>query len=285
MTKLYNINSLPSDYAQIAALYDEHKAKGYEKISVELHQWFKANMAAPLGAVLDLLADNLNTVVFEEIDDPIKAILQKNGFLSYFGYPQSRDTYGTTIPYQKMRPDDGRYFREYVSTQFLSRPELPSMRVGLGRKMTEAMLELFNNAQIHSETKHIYTSGQFFPLQATVEFCLVDTGIGFRQNFINRFGKKIKAVEAIRWAIKDRTTTKKEISGGIGLAILHEFVQLNKGKLQIISHDGFYQADSSGEQLETLAQGFPGTIVTISCRTDDTHDYALVNEPNKTDIF
>ncbi|CAK0766356.1 hypothetical protein CCP3SC1_480028 [Gammaproteobacteria bacterium] len=56
--KLSNIHSLPTDYTQIAGLYDKNKDKIFEKIPVELYQWFDANMAAPLGSVLDLLEDN-----------------------------------------------------------------------------------------------------------------------------------------------------------------------------------------------------------------------------------
>jgi len=282
---LCNIHSSSSDYAQIANLYDKNKEKYFEKIPVSLYEWFNANMAAPLGAVLDLLKDNLNDVVFDHINNGIKSILQKNGFLSHFGFPLQVDSYGTTIQYKKMKPDDGRYFREYVSTQFLNRPELPNMSVGLRKKMTEAMLELFVNAQLHSETKHVYTCGQFFPKYHTIEFCIVDTGIGFKQKFLQRFDKNISSVEAIRWAVKDRNTTKIGVSGGIGLAILSEFIQRNNGKLQIISGDGFYQYDSSGEQVEKLYKGFPGTIVNVSFQTDDTNNYSLVSEARKTDLF
>jgi len=282
---LNNIHSSSADYAQIAALYDKNKDKFFEKIPVQLSQWFDANMAAPLGAVLDLLEDNLNDIAFEHIDNNIKTILQKNGFLKHFGFAHQPDSYCTTIQYQKMKPDDGRYFYGYVTDQFLNRSELPNMSEWLRKKMIEAMLELFVNAQIHSETKHIYTCGQFFPKRYTIEFCIVDTGIGFKRKIIRRFNKNISAVEAIRWAVKDRNTTKVGVSGGIGLALLGEFVRLNNGKLQIISYDGFYQYDSSGEQVETLAKGFPGTIVNVVFRTDDTNNYSLVSESNKTDLF
>lgn len=282
---LCNIHSLSSDYEQIAALYDKNKEKSFEKIPVSLYHWFNANMAAPLGAVLDLLAGNVNDIVFEHISSNIKTILQKNSFLSHFGFPQQVDSHHTTIQYKKMSPDDGRYFREYVRAQFLNRPELPNMSEGLRRKMTEAMLELFNNAQIHSETQHVYTCGQFFPTRHTIEFCIVDTGIGFRQKFIQRFGKKISSVQAIRWALKDRNTTKVRVSGGIGLAILSEFIKCNNGKLQIVSYKGFYQYDSSGEQLEKLSTCFPGTIVNVVFRTDDISNYSLTGESNKSDLF
>jgi signal transduction histidine kinase len=283
---LQNIHSLPFDYKQIASFYEANKEKSFEKIPVSLYEWFDANMAAPLGAVFDLLQNDLNNIIFEHMNSRIQTILQKNGFLSHFGYSNLVDTYNSTISYQKMKPDDGRYFREYVSTEFLDRSELPTMSKGLHKKMMEVMLELFNNAQIHSGTENIYTCGQFFRNRHTIAFCIVDTGIGFKQQFINRFNRDdVSSVDVIRWAIIDKNTTKKNVSGGLGLAILREFIQRNKGKLQIISYDGFYETNGSGETTETFDKCFPGTIVNVEFRTDDMCNYSLTSEANKENLF
>jgi hypothetical protein len=282
---LNNVHSDASGYNQIARLYDANKEQFFEKIPLKLYEWFDANMAAPLGAVLDLLEDNLNDIVFEYVNSSVCTILRKNGFLKHFGFDHHADSNHTTIPYQKMKPDDGRYFREYVAAQFLNRPELPAMSEGLRKKMTEAMLELFVNAQIHSETRHIYTCGQFFPKRHTIEFCIADTGIGFKEKFFRRFGKAIPAVDAIRWAVQDRNTTKVGIPGGIGLALLREFVKLNSGKLQIVSGDGYYEYNREGEKTEKLIKPFPGTVVNVAFRTDDNGNYSLAGEANESDIF
>jgi len=282
---LSDLHSTASGFSQIARLYDDNKGEFFEKIPVSFYTWFDANMAAPLGAVLDLLEDNLNDIVFDCIGNNIQAILQKNGFLKHFGFDHRVDSYNTTIQYQKMKPDDGRYFREYVTAQFLNRSELPAMTDGLRKKMSEAMLELFVNAQIHSETKHIYTCGQFFPKRHTIEFCIADTGIGFKENFFRRFEKTISALDAIRWAVQDRNTTKVGIPGGIGLALLSEFVKLNQGKLQIVSGDGYYQYDSQGEKTEKLTKPFPGTVVNVAFCTNDNSNYALVSETDAADLF
>ena len=69
--------------------------------------------------------------------------MQKNGFLAHFGYPSMHDTNDTAIQYLKLKPSDGRFFNQYV--------------------MTESIYEIFVNAQIHSESKHIYTSGGSSP--------------------------------------------------------------------------------------------------------------------------
>ncbi|MDX1907555.1 MAG: ATP-binding protein [Bacteroidia bacterium] len=242
-------------------------------------------MSAALGAVLDLLIEKLHTIRFTHIPDSTRKILQRNGFLSYFGFLGYADHLHTTIPYQKLRPSDGRFFSEYVIGPLLNRPELPSMSEALKQKMTESIYEIFVNAQIHSETEYIYTCGQFYPNKQRIEFTITDIGVGFREKFRRRFSREISAELAIRWAVQDRHTTKEDISGGIGLALMREFIHLNNGKLQIVSGNGFYQFDVSGEQSATLDAEFPGTVVNLQFCTDDARSYALELEDGTDDIF
>lgn len=285
MTILKNIHSTAEDYQQLTEFYAVYKDEWFSSIHVSLKQWFSANMSAPLGALLDLLQENVNDVAFDDIDQDIKVILQKNQFLTHFGYPAQRDNHTTTISYQKIKPEDSRYFHHYVQTQLFGRPELPVMSDSLRRKMTEAVFELFVNAQIHSKTTHIYTCGQFFPKKGEIEFCIVDTGIGIQGSISSRFKRDLPPIAAILWAVQDRNTTKIGVSGGIGLALLHEFVQKNKGSIQIVSGQGFYQYDESGEQTQLLTAPFMGTIVNVRFRTNDTNNYALASEAEDDDLF
>lgn len=285
MSKLYNIDNSFSSYQQIAALYQQNAEKFFDEIPVELRQWFAANMASALGAVLDKLIEELNTITFTHIDGAIQTILQKNDFLSFYGYPRTIDNHSTTIQYQKLKPSDGKYFSQYVTTELLERSELPQLSIGLKEKMTEAIYEIFVNAQIHSETEHIYTCGQFFPNKNKIEFTITDTGIGFRKKIKQRFRKDLSAVQAIQWAVQDKNTTKKGLPGGIGLAILREFIIKNKGMMQIVSGDGFYQYSHRGEKTETMTAEFPGTIVNLQFCTDDHASYLLVSEADLKNIF
>ena len=122
---LSDLHSAASGFSQIAWLYDKNKTESFKKYLFHFILGLTLILAAPMGAVLDLLEDNLNDIVFDSIDIRIQAILQKNGFLKHFGFDHRVDSYNTTIQYQKMKPDDGRYFREYVTAQFLNRSELP----------------------------------------------------------------------------------------------------------------------------------------------------------------
>jgi len=285
MTLIANINNTFESYQKLIDFYLEHKDKDFDTIHVELHQWFAANMCATLGGILDIFSDNINTIKFDHISPEIKKILLKNDFLSYFGYTRINDDFHTTIKYLKLKLSDGKYFNKYVVEELIGRTELPKMSALVKEKMTEAIYEIFVNAQIHSESKHIYTCGQFFPNEDKIEFTIVDTGIGFKNKVNNRFGSKLSSTQAIKWAIQDGKTTKIGVTGGIGLALLREFIERNRGKMQIISDDGFYQFGRQGEVMHTFRGSFPGTIVNLQFRTNDNSSYVLKSEVDTKDIF
>jgi signal transduction histidine kinase len=159
------------------------------------------------------------------------------------------------------------------------------MSQAVKEKIVEAIYEIFVNAQIHSETTFIYTCGQFYPQKNKIEFSIVDTGIGFREKINRRFNSQLSGDKAIAWAVQDKKTTKEGISGGIGLAILKEFVEMNKGKMQIVSNDGFYELSDGSVESKTFQGEFPGTIVNLQFKTDDSSSYTLQNAIDADDIF
>jgi hypothetical protein len=99
-------------------------------------------------------------------------------------------------------------------------------------------------------------------------------------------GAKISSVGAIRWAMQEGHTTKKGSQpGGLGLKFLHEFVQLNKGRIQIASRFGFYEFRKGKETFEKMAADLPGTSVTIEINTGDTAEYCLESEVTPENVF
>lgn len=283
--ELRNIDTSFESYQKIIDLYRVHKNNIFKVIELGLSQWFAANMCSALGGVLDKITENLNEIKFVNISEKIKIILMKNDFLSHYGFNRIVDINNTTIKFLKLKPTDGKYFHLFVTNELLSRPELPCISLPLKKKMTEAIYEIFVNAQIHSETKNIYTCGQFYPQKNIIEFTITDTGIGFKNRINQRFKRNLTSIQAIQWAINECHTTKIGISGGLGLALLKEFIGKNKGKFQIISDDGFYQYDSNGEDIRLFRGAFPGTIVNLQFKTDDTSSYILSDEVSLDDIF
>lgn len=282
---LNNIDTSFGGYQQLINLYQHFETSQFETINLSFEKWFSANLSSALGGILDKFIDNYNEIEFEIIPENIKNIIKKNNFLSHFGHLNVVDTNNTTIKYLKLKKSDGRFFNNYVVMELLSRSELPKMTDELKKKVAESIYEIFINAQIHSESEFIYTCGQFFPKTNTIEFTITDTGIGFKNKINERFKSSLSSIQAIKWALMDGNSTKENVSGGIGLAILTEFVKMNKGKFQIVSDSGFYQLDSKDEQSKQFDGAFPGTIVNMQFKTDDKSSYALMSEIDLNDIF
>lgn len=283
---LTDINTSYSCYNQFANLYAKLNDIDFENITINLNNWFGANMSAVLGGILDKISI-LNSISIASNKSLILSILKKNNFLANYGYEKVPDTNGTTIKYLKLKPTESRYFNDYVMNELLSQSALPEMSDALRKKIAESIYEIFVNAQIHSGTDYIYTCGQFFPNKHKIEFTIVDMGLGFKNIINNRFklSKTITSTQAIKWAVVDGHTTKTDVSGGLGLSLLEEFIKLNGGKFQIISDDGFYELGTT-ENTAFLETAFPGTIVNMEFRTDDVHSYSLSSEVNNIeDIF
>ena len=279
---LKNIGAFPYSYEQFSQFYNQTKDMFFEHISVQLCEWFGANMSAVLGAILDKLSTNSITITSD--NSKIIEILRKNTFLANYGYPVFPDKNHTTVRYLKLKASDSRYFGDYVMNELLSKQDFPNMSEGLKQKIFESIYEIFVNAQMHSRTEFIYTCGQFFPNKNEIEFTIVDSGIGFKKKIVEQFGIPVNSIQAIRWALVNGNTTKQDAPGGIGLAVLTDFIKMNKGKFQIVSDDGFYEV---GETVSSqiLHYPFPGTVVNMKFRTDDPNSYRLDSENDDFDIF
>ena len=285
--KEYSLSNVHNDfdgYNKLVNFYSEYKDEFLEDIKLNINIWFDANLCSVLGSIVDKFSESLNSVNFMPSDN-IQIILQKNSFLSQFGYSSLSDTYHTTIKYLKLKTTDGRFFSDYVENQLLIREEFPTMSDAVQEKISQSIYEMFVNAQIHSETSHIYTCGQYFPARNTLDFTIVDTGIGFAGRIKKNFDLEISSKEAIIWSLKDGNTTKKDVSGGIGLALLKEFISQNNGKIQIITGNSLYQMSNRIEDFLTLDNFFDGTIINMSFKTDDSTSYTFVDELDDEDIF
>lgn len=282
--KLIDINNEPQSYQQLINFYNEASRCVFENIKVTIVQWFNANMCAALGGILDEISE-VNAIKIDSPKASILTILKKNSFLSHYGFNTEIDTNHTAISFLKLKTNESRYFHSYITNQLLSKQAFPTMTSQLQKKIEESIYEIFVNAQIHSGTEYIYTCGQFFPKKQTIEFTIVDMGKGFKKTINERFQQKLSSIASIKWALQDTHSTKIDIPGGIGLTILTEFIKMNNGKFQIISDDGFYEMSNTHEKTQMFSGSFPGTIINMEFRTDDTNSYQLSSELDFNNIF
>ena len=72
-------------------------------------------------------------------------------------------------------------------------------------------------------------------------------------------------------------TTKREV-GGLGLGVIFEFIKLNKGKIHIVSSDGYYEFSNGQVITKRLTSPFGGTLINLSFNLNDKHYYWLKEE-------
>ena len=263
-------------FQKLINFWDSHRSLSFGTVDIFLERFFSANMSAPLGAILDLLSIQNNVIVKAAPD--IRTILQKNGFLSFYGYPTVWDNNNTTIQYIRFKRSESDAFAGYVNTQLLARPELPTLTPKAKMMIAQVIVEIFTNSVLHTQTNYIYTCGQFYPKKHCIDFSIVDSGDGIRNTVNKHTGQNLNAIDAIKWALIDGNTTKQGVPGGYGLTILQDFLRMNGGSLQIISNNGYYCHDNNSQFTRIFNAEFPGTALNLQIRTDDMNWYRLKSE-------
>ncbi len=271
-----------SGYQHISEMFDKTQNEEFGDIVFDFIdcRWFDANLLAAFGALIDNLESNFNNINIRNLDIRVESIFKKNGFYSIIKGARSIDHWGTTIKYQKFKTVDEILFSKYLDSELFTKKSMPKMSSGLNKRIKENIFEIFNNAIIHSGCEYIYTCGQYFHKRERIDLSIVDIGKTIRYNVKEFLNKNISGIDAIQWATEESNTTRiGEIPGGLGLKLLREFLKMNKGKLQIISDNGFWEENDEGiiEKRETNTC-FPGTIVNIEINTGDEEEYKLSNE-------
>lgn len=251
------------------------------EIKFENVSFFDANFAAILGVYIEKLeeANNIVTFNFSEKSYKVRDVLRRNEFLLQYGYSVLIDNFGTCVPYRKFRSVDDDGFQTYITEKLIGMHDFPQMTLDLAQKMVMSVFEIYTNAKTHGICNYIHTCGQVFirmpdkPLQ----FCIVDSGITIKENVSKHFNKELESTEAIKWAMEMGNTTKQNETGGLGLGLIFDFVKLNRGVLQVISHDGFYEYKGGAINTRKLINPFFGTIVNITINLVDNKSYYLVD--------
>jgi hypothetical protein len=286
---LGTIRSNCSGFNAIADVAVKTKDVWFDSIELDLSlcSFFEANMAAPLYAVISRLRDDLNDVSISNVPEGVSTILRKNKFLSVFNQPELTDTNQTTLPFKILKLNAGDQFNDYLDTYMRGRG-IPTMSDALTKRFRQSLFEIFLNATIHSQSKAgVFVCGQFYPHKHRLDFTIADAGVGIREN-VRKYTRKPKlnSCKAIEWAMTEGNTTKTgNQPGGLGLKIIKDFIQMNSGKIQVVSRLGYYEFSTNGESIQKMNNDFPGTCINIEINTEDTSSYCLKSELKSEDIF
>jgi hypothetical protein len=284
--KLATIRSSHEGFERLAQLWSDAAPLFSGQLELDLSEcdFFDANMAAPLGAVLALIADKFNRIEIVRVRPTIESVLRRNGFLTNYGYKPEEDAGRTTLPFARFQLDDERLFADYLKRQ-LEGKGIPRMTEGVGKVSQQSIFEVFQNAVTHSDSRlGIFVCGQFYPHEQRLNITIADAGVGIRSKVQAYLRSEMSSGDAICWALKGGNTTRTgSRPGGVGLKFLHDFVERNRGKMQIVSGNGFYDY---GKGCGTLTQAeLPGATVNLEINTADTQSYRLDSKITAENIF
>ncbi|AUT01651.1 ATP-binding protein [Nostoc sp. CENA543] len=250
--------------------------------------WFlRPNAVAFLGGLIRLIQSQGRKVTFLEhtIHQKVKRNLQQNGFM--YAFCQDIEPWqGNSIPYREDPKQNKDELVQYLAEQWLGRGWV-HVSPNLQQLIVATVLEIYANAFEHGRTDiGVFSCGQHYPDLKQLKLTVVDFGVGIPQN-VRDFQKNpnLPADQALKWAFQKGTTTRGgQVTGGIGLDYLKQFVHINKGKLQILSHDGCATIDEKQEIYENRQSFFGGTLVNITLLCDESY-YALELEPDDEPLF
>ena len=252
------------------------------------------NGVAFLGGMAKMLEHQGQSVTFKwnTVRPDIAASLGRNGFLPFFGRSGTESTRSAT----EFRQDTALNKESLV--KYLVQDWIGTDRVKLSAMVKEAVVstawEIYANAFEHAHSPvGVFSCGQHYPGRHLLELTVVDFGAGIPANVRNFLRKpSLSGAEALQWAFRRGTTTKQGgIARGMGLDLLKEFVNVNRGKVELFSHDAFAVVDSRLPQNSNreLTYGrssvpFGGTAVNIIFRCTP-HYYQFASEVSTRPLF
>lgn len=254
------------------------------------NSWFEANLCAALGAIINEAGKNLNLISLKSLRPLQEDIFRRNHFLASFDGEKITDYNETTIKYRRNKLTDDKLIKEFLDKELVTKPDFPKLSEAAKAEIIRSIFEIYSNAVIHGDCEDVFSCGQFYPNKRPprIDFTIVDVGKTIKKNVSDHLQQETDGIDAIRWAMVENHTTKPKkdnIPGGLGLKIIKEFVKLNKGKVQIVSSDGYYEFKKGREKYESLVNPFPGTLVNLEFNLDDQSFYYLEEEEIEDIIF
>ena len=132
----------------------------------------------------------------------------------------------------------------------------------------------------------MFTCGEHYSAEGLLKLAVIDFGTGIPAN-VRTFqdDPNLPAHVAMNWAFQSGHTTKVgSVGRGLGLDLLRSFIRLNKGCLEVFSHDGYARIEEKGESYQTRDNIFEGTILNIGLHCDNSY-YCFTSEQPSSPLF
>lgn len=266
--------------AQLDRLIKPHQEDSEIQLNFHNCSWLDANLASVLGAILDQYVKKC-TFRFYDIRSDIAARLSANGMLQAMNISTEYTEKENYVPFRKFHSQDSDAFKAYIEEWIMQKHDFPKHTTLVHEKIKESIYEIYVNAIMHGECEKVYCCGEVEGVRKTLNMTIVDRGRTIPDNvnfYMQSKGKIVMSHEqCIKWAIEPNNTTKAD-TGGLGLALITDFIRLNEGILHIVSGNGYMEYKQGHLTLISLTEEFPGTIVNMGFNLKDDKKYFMTSE-------
>ena len=150
------------------------------------------------------------------------------------------------------------------------------MSKGVRSSLRLALNELMTNAFDHSESERgCYVCAQTYPQKKKIRLCITDFGIGIRKALKKspEYKHLESDEESILLAVQEGITSREKTTAGYGLSHINRFMNVNDGKMHILSGKGKIMWDYSSSRKyrgkkQTMHFPFIGTIINLLINAD-----------------
>lgn len=165
------------------------------------------------------------------------------------------------------------------------------MSEGVKCSLKLALNELMTNVFDHSESKEgCYVCAQSYPQEKKIRLCIADFGIGILASLrkIPQYGSLNNCYESIKLATQEGVTSRVGKQAGYGLSHINRFIEVNEGKMYILSGDGKAVWNYTGQkkrrkEKQTMQHPLQGTLIELEINADKEGFYFLSSEED--DLF
>lgn len=287
--KIPTINDGPQDFDKLFKLWEQVN-DDFLDVTFDFSRcgFLRQNAVAFIGGLARLIEKRHGKATFDWLtlkNNWISTNLAQNGFMAAFGHSSDPWT-GNSIPYREDLSQDKTALVDYLKTKWLGRGWVP-VSERLRDEIVGRVWEIYANAFEHGQSPiGIFGCGQYYKKLHELKLTVIDFGVGIPSNVrIYARNPNISADKALQWAFQRGTTTKHNgTSRGMGLDLLKDFVKINKGRLEIFSHEGYALIDEAQEMFKNRKAFFEGTLVNITLRCDESY-YQLASEATNEPLF
>jgi hypothetical protein len=272
---------------------DDNSLTLHIKLTFHKCNYFSYSAVTLLGSFISFISKSRHSLLLDT--DTIKAhVFNRLEMMDFFsivnnprGFQNINITKTNIVPFRMFQSkDDESIVLKYLKEDWLSKGSL-NLSPELRTSVLSSLWEIFANAFEHGESDFgVFCSGDYDKESKQLKLIVGDIGIGI-VDCVRNYHQTIKSSkDAIQWALESGNSTYtanlkkvgKAQPRGLGLFVLQQFVDVNKGTLEIYTDNLSYIREDRQDSFIGNNSRIKGSWIKVILQCDESVLYHYENE-------